>query len=49
MSTGGFRIKLPECHSGVSDVGAGTNCEVGEAADEALVINEDIVVADIGD
>jgi len=49
VSAGWLRVELTERHSGVSDVGAGANCEIGEAADEALVIDENFVVTNVGD
>lgn len=40
-------IELAKRHSSISDVGMGANCEIGEAANETLVINEDFIIANI--
>jgi hypothetical protein len=46
---GQFRIELAECHCGISDVRVGAYREICEAANEALVIDEDLFIANVRD
>ena len=45
MSTSWFCIKLAKCHSSIGDVGVSADCEIGETANEALVVDGNFIVA----